>query len=100
MSEPTPKRSDPSRPAVSTAGEKPRQVANLSYGADPGRQALEPAAKDEVVRPKSSPVISKSYRVRELPPPPIVAPPKADRGETNDAPHHDTLPDGLARRHR
>ena len=41
-------------------------------------------------------MISKSYRVRELPPPPVVAPPRADHAETDDAQHHDTLPDGLA----
>jgi hypothetical protein len=56
-----------------------------------------PVAKRlEAERPKSSPVISKSYRVVELPPPPIVITPAADEAETDEAERHDTLPDGLA----
>ena len=62
----------------------------------PVAKRLEPPAKGEAARPKSSPVISKSYRVLELPPPPvIVMPPPLDGVEADDAQHHDTLPDGL-----
>ena len=83
MSEPTPKRPDPTRPAAPAAGERAtRQVENLSYGREgkmPVAKRFEPPATDEAAPPKSSPVISKSYRVLELPPPPpIVAPPEAD----------------------
>jgi hypothetical protein len=63
----------------------------------PVARRLEPPAEEaEAARPKSSPVISKSYRVRELPPPPVIAPPGADQAETGDAQHHDTLPEGFA----
>jgi len=54
---------------------------------------LEPPA--EAARPISSPVISKSYRVLELPPPPVVVPPQPDYAESDDSQPHDTLPDGL-----
>ena len=33
--------------------------------------------------------------MRELPPPPVIEPPKSDQTETDDARQHDTLPDGL-----
>jgi hypothetical protein len=41
-------------------------------------KAEKPAPSAEVIPAKSSEVISKSYRVRELPPPPVITPPVAD----------------------
>ena len=81
MSEPTPKRPDPTRPAAQ----------------QPTKGQIPVAKRLEADQPKSSPVIStKSYRVRELPPPPIIEPPRADRTEADDVPHHDTMPEGLS----
>ena len=67
MSEPTPKRPDPTRPAV-----QPEKGGDGSkaYPTVPVAKRL------EATGPKSSLVISKSYRVRELPPPPVVALPR------------------------
>ncbi len=99
MSEPTPIRPDPSRPAVEQpekGGDRLESDRLKTYPTAklPVAKRLEPAAKDEVVRLKSSRVISKSYRVLELPPPPVIVPPRPDRAETDDG-HRDTLPEGL-----
>ncbi len=73
MSEPKPKQSGTTRPA-----------------------AQQPSVKEEAARPESSAVIYKSYRVLELPPPPVDAPPRANKAEPSEASRHDTLPDDLA----
>ena len=91
MSEPTPTRPDPPQPAK--GGDR---LQTCPTGQITVAKRLEPEANSEVVQPKSSLVISKSYRVRELPPPPIVAPPGTDRAESHDGQPRDTLPDGLA----
>ena len=85
MSEPTPKRPDPTRPAVQQAAKDHDRLKTRPAGPIPVAKRLE-----------SSLVISKSYRVRELPPPPVVVTPQSDRAETDDRQPHDTLPDGLA----
>ena len=96
MSEPSPKQPDPPRPAAQGMVQSLNQEGNTSVGnglraVPPGPErhgvrslqnppagslpafepcaAQQPAAKSEAAQPKSSLVISKSYRVRELPPP-------------------------------
>lgn len=100
MSEPTPKQPDPTRPAAQQPAKGGDRLESDRLETRPtGKIAvakrLEPAAKDEVAQPKSSPVISKSYRVLELPPPPIIVPLLSDYSEADDSQPHDTLPDGL-----
>ena len=87
MSEPTPKRSNATRPAVPEQSGKDKDGLKTNPTVAK-RLDAEPA--------KSSLVISKSYRVVELPPPPVVAPPPVDQADDNDAPRHDRLPDALA----
>jgi len=82
--EPAPDQPDPTRPAV----QETAQVDDTSKSHPTGRIAV-------ARRLESSPVISKSYRVRELPPPPVVVPPQPYRAESDAAPSDDTLPDGL-----
>ena len=97
MSEPTPKPPDPTRPAAQQPAEDSDRLKTYPTDGDRLKARPTPVAKRlEAERPKSSPVISKSYRVVELPPPPIVITPAADEAETDEAERHDTLPDGLA----
>ena len=95
MSQPTPKRPDSTRPAAQQPAKGQIPVAKRLEPPVEKAAAKTPAAKDEAARAKSLPVISKSYRVRELPPPPVVAPPEADHVEEGSQ-HRDTMPDGLA----
>ncbi len=81
MPEPTPKRPDPTR----------------TEAQQPAKGQIPVAKRLEGGQPKSSAVIpAKSYRVRELPPPPVIEPPQADRTETDEVRNRDTLPDVLS----
>jgi hypothetical protein len=88
VSEPTPKRPDSNRPAAPQPGTGDGKLKTSPAGQIPIAKRLEEA------EPKSSLVISKSYRVRELPPPPVVVPPQPS-GSADDGVPHDTLPEGL-----
>ena len=91
MSDPTPNQPDPSRPVAKPPG--PSRPVPMARRLDREENAGKTVAKnDDAAPPKSSLVISKTYRVRELPPPPVVAPPKID-GQEAEA--RDILPDGL-----
>jgi hypothetical protein len=95
MPEPTSKRPDPTRPAVQQSAKTDDAPKTGSTEQIPLAKRLEAEAKSEAAQSKSSRVISKSYRVRELPPPPIIAPPATDRAGKDDSRPCDTLPDGL-----
>lgn len=97
MSEPTPR-----RPAAQQAAKGQIPMAKRIEPPGEETKAKQPAERDEAAEAKSSPAIPKSYRVLELPPPPvitpppIVAPPGTDYAATDPGLHRDTLPDGLA----
>jgi len=95
VSEPTQKQPDPTRLVVQQPAKGDDRLKTCPTGKITVAKRLEPDAKDETARPKSSPVISKSYRVVELPPPPVIAPPLSAYSEVDDSQPHDTLPDGL-----
>jgi len=95
VSEPTPRRPDPTRPAVQQPAKDRDRLKTCPTG-DDGLKTRPVEPIPVAKRLESSLVISKSYRVRELPPPPVVAPPQSGRAETDDRQPHDTLPDGLA----
>src|SRR5580704_16839690 len=69
-----------------------RPLAELS---DVVKVKKEPASA-EVIAAKSSEVISKSYRVRELPPPPVVTPPVFEVPNASELIDEATLPDGIS----
>ena len=96
MSEPATRRPDPTRLANEQPAKGSIPVAKRLEPPTEEAAAKKPDAKDEVSPLKSSLVISKSYRVLELPPPPIVVLPRADHAATDDAQPCDTLPEGLA----
>jgi hypothetical protein len=94
--EPPSKRSDADGPAVpqpvkgggkSQTGPAARPI--------PVAKRLE-ATEKESAPPKASPAAPKSYRVRELPPPPVVVSPESPGADAVDGPPHDTLPDVLS----
>jgi hypothetical protein len=74
VSEPTPRPPESTRPAVQPAKGDDRLKTYPTVA-----KRLEPPADDaKAATSKSSAVISKSYRVLELPPPPVIAPPQHD----------------------
>ena len=75
MSEPTPKPPETKRPAVRKAAKDGDKLQRQIPVAKP----LEAETKKEAAPSKSSVVLSQSYRVVELPPPPVAEPPAADR---------------------
>ncbi len=78
MLEPTVKRADATR----TAAKDGSKFASLAASAD-------------VIPGKSSAVIAKSFRVRELPPPPVVTPPVADAPQASELIDEATLVGGV-----
>jgi hypothetical protein len=65
VSEPTSKPPDATRPVAKPPAKAPPVAKRLDT----------PPASAAVIPGKSSAVIAKSYRVRELPPPPVITPP-------------------------
>ncbi len=92
MPEPTPKPPETTRPAA----QKPAKDDRLETYPTDGDKLKKQIPIARPLEPKSAVVVSKSYRVVELPPPPVVEPPVADEAKAVDAKPHDTLPDGLA----
>jgi hypothetical protein len=88
VSDPSQKRPDPTRPAAQGA------KGNDSLQSSPPGQ-IPVARRIATTPPKSSEVISKSYRVVELPPPPVIAPPIPIHEQPDNEPPQDRLPDNL-----
>ena len=129
MSEPTPKRpNSPGPPSAQQSERDDERLRTAGHGRETGPNKAQqskkgeersptsppgrpiPVAKrleanDETPGAKSSLVISRCYRVRELPPPPIIGPPRPDLAKAaderpqgahpQDAGPQDILPDGL-----
>ena len=96
MSEPTVKRADATRavakPAAKAAPPAGRSLDELSDEVKEKQQA----ASAEVIAARSSAVIAKSYRVRELPPPPVITPPVVAVPTASELIDEAAFPDGIS----
>jgi hypothetical protein len=84
LSEPTAKRADATNPAANRAAKAASSLARGSEASGDDVKAKNPLASAEVIPGKSSEVIAKSYRVRELPPPPVVTQPVAEAPQADE----------------